>query len=277
VGVNLGGEAVNFKQSIEIAQLALKHRPNKNQRQRIIAIIYSPLSEDTQQLEALGKRMKKNGVAIDIINLGVGSNITKLKSFVDTVNSADNSHFLHIEAGVGNVADMVVSSSINSNVSMTNNNPGDIDPNVDPELAEAIRQSLEEQKQMLQREEKKENVQGARVNERADDELEGLTEEEIMQRAIMLSLEGKVEEHKDSAPENQTEPMVSREEKKEDIEAQLLGNNEFVNELMGEIPEVTEEEKKRVLESLKKKEQKKETKKEDSKNEEKRDPDSKNQ
>lgn len=271
----LGGERINLVQSIEIAQLALKHRPNKNQRQRIIAIIYSPLAEDTTTLELLGKRAKKNGVAIDVINIGVEANVQKLQSLVEAVNNTDNSHFLHIQIGVGSVADMVISSPINSNAAMANNNAGQIDASMDPELAEAIRQSLEEQKQMLQgREEKKEE---AVHSEQADDGLEGLTDEEIMQRAIMLSLEGKAEDHpeppeQDEAMEAEQAPIApARESKKEeDIVAQLLGNNEFVNELMGGIPGMTEEDRKKVLENLRK-ESKEESKKEDKKEPEQKD------
>eukprot|EP00826_Nyctotherus_ovalis_P021917 TRINITY_DN1715_c0_g1_i15.p3 TRINITY_DN1715_c0_g1~~TRINITY_DN1715_c0_g1_i15.p3 ORF type:complete len:153 (+),score=78.03 TRINITY_DN1715_c0_g1_i15:846-1304(+) len=149
---------------------------------------------------------------------------------------------------------------------------------MDPELAEAIRQSLEEQKQMLQgREERKEEAQEARQGEQADDGLEGLTDEEIMQRAIMLSLEGKVEDHpepldQDEVMEVEQAPRApARESKKEeDIVAQLLGNNEFVNELMGGIPGMTEEDRRKVLENLRK-ENKKEDKKEDKKEPEQKD------
>lgn len=40
------GEAVNFSTSVQVAQLALKHRPNKNQRQRIVIFAGSPLVEE---------------------------------------------------------------------------------------------------------------------------------------------------------------------------------------------------------------------------------------
>lgn len=36
----------NFSASVQIAQLALKHRQNKNQRQRIVIFAGSPLAED---------------------------------------------------------------------------------------------------------------------------------------------------------------------------------------------------------------------------------------
>lgn len=43
--LEIEGQA-NLASSVQIAQLALKHRQNKNQRQRIVIFIGSPLSED---------------------------------------------------------------------------------------------------------------------------------------------------------------------------------------------------------------------------------------
>ncbi|CAD6980647.1 unnamed protein product [Tilletia controversa] len=61
----------NLGTGINIAQLALKHRQNKNQRQRIIAFVGSPLeNESDSDLIKLGKKLKKNNVAVDIINFG---------------------------------------------------------------------------------------------------------------------------------------------------------------------------------------------------------------
>ncbi|CAD6899689.1 unnamed protein product [Tilletia caries] len=61
----------NLGTVINIAQLALKHRQNKNQRQRIIAFVGSPLENESDlDLIKLGKKLKKNNVAVDIINFG---------------------------------------------------------------------------------------------------------------------------------------------------------------------------------------------------------------
>jgi von Willebrand factor type A domain len=42
--LDIEGEA-NFAAAVQIAQLALKHRQNKNQRQRIVIFVGSPLAE----------------------------------------------------------------------------------------------------------------------------------------------------------------------------------------------------------------------------------------
>lgn len=81
----------NFSAGVQVAQLALKHRQNKNQRQRIIVFVGSPVNESQQALVKLGKKLKKNNVAIDIVNFGEESeNTEKLEAFLNTVNSNDN-------------------------------------------------------------------------------------------------------------------------------------------------------------------------------------------
>ena len=64
------GEKANLMGSIQVAQLALKHRQNKNQRQRIIVFVGSPIENEEKDLVKLGKKLKKNSVAMDIINFG---------------------------------------------------------------------------------------------------------------------------------------------------------------------------------------------------------------
>ncbi len=306
---------MDFLKSIEIAQLALKHRPNKNQKQRIILILYSPLAEEAAVLINLAKKAKKNGVAIDVINIGARENLEKLQTFIENVNNADNSHLVHIDIGVASVADVVISSPITQVPGAAGGAEGGaggagdigrVDPNMDPELAEAIRQSLEEQKQMLQaaeakKEEKKQPVPSATTPAsipasavpaaaapanapQTEDAFAGLSEEEIMQRAIMLSLEGKVDEAKEGQGDvqipavQQLAPMApvsvstgekmevkKQPEKKVDLEAELLKNKDFVSELIKGLPEMTEEDKQKVISSLGQQEQKKEQKKEEKK------------
>eukprot|EP00951_Prasinocladus_malaysianus_P035777 scaffold371430_cov52-Prasinocladus_malaysianus.AAC.1 len=61
-GVDVEGEC-NLATSVQIAQLCLKHRQNKNQRQRVVIFAGSPISEDKDKLVKIAKKMKKNNVA----------------------------------------------------------------------------------------------------------------------------------------------------------------------------------------------------------------------
>lgn len=50
----------------------------------------------------LGKRLKKNNVAVDIVNFGeIEENETKLSAFIESVNSGDNSCVSQTAAEMG--------------------------------------------------------------------------------------------------------------------------------------------------------------------------------
>ena len=94
------GEKANLMGSIQVAQLALKHRQNKNQRQRIIVFVGSPIENEEKDLVKLGKKLKKNSVAMDIINFGEeAENASKLEALLNAVNSDDNSHLVTVPSG----------------------------------------------------------------------------------------------------------------------------------------------------------------------------------
>ncbi|KAL3713712.1 proteasome regulatory particle base subunit rpn10 [Talaromyces marneffei ATCC 18224] len=80
--------------SIQVAGLALKHRSEKAQRQRIIVFSCAPVTEDEKSLIKLAKRMKKNNVSIDVVAFGdLDSDTTKkLEAFVENVKGGDGSH-----------------------------------------------------------------------------------------------------------------------------------------------------------------------------------------
>lgn len=89
--------------AISVSQLALKHRQNKNLRQRVIVFIGSPLSgsgSDEASLVKLAKKLKKNSVSVDVVAFGEGADEEQsriLRAFVENVSQGDNSyvHFNH--------------------------------------------------------------------------------------------------------------------------------------------------------------------------------------
>ncbi|WVQ82883.1 hypothetical protein IAT38_005019 [Cryptococcus sp. DSM 104549] len=141
--------------AISIAQLALKHRENKNQRQRIVVFVGSPLDDSPDSLVKLGKRLRKNNVLIDVVTFGDEGreNDDKLRALVEAVG--EESHIVSVPPSEKFLSDVILSSPILFDAE----NPmaggagagGDgfgaddgIDPNLDPELAMAIRMSLAE-------------------------------------------------------------------------------------------------------------------------------------
>ena len=118
--------------------MVLKHRQNKNQRQRVIAFIGSPIQESTPDLVKLGKKLKKNNVAVDIISIGnEQENLEKLQSFVATVNNNENSHLVSIPPGPQLISDSLIGSAIVGEDAGGNFEFG-VDPSLDPELAMVI-------------------------------------------------------------------------------------------------------------------------------------------
>ncbi|EER34634.1 26S proteasome regulatory subunit RPN10 [Candida tropicalis MYA-3404] len=156
----------NFSSGIQVAALALKHRQNKVQQQRIIIFVGSPIKESEKELEKLAKKMKKNNVAIDIINFGEeGVNTAKLEKFQSIINNHDNSHLVTVSPGPRLLYEVVASSPILLEDGGFGGAGGDmdffggaggagdiIDPNMDPDLAMALRLSLEEEKARQERE-----------------------------------------------------------------------------------------------------------------------------
>jgi len=92
--------------------LSLKHRQNKSQRQRIIVFVGHPLKESEEEFEELGVRMKRNNVAIDVINFAHPENVPKLQALVKAANSNENSHMLDVPLGVSMITDVLIASPI---------------------------------------------------------------------------------------------------------------------------------------------------------------------
>lgn len=99
------GGAIDIPTAIAVAQLALKHRENKNLRQRIVVFVGSPLdgaAADEKGMIKLAKKLKKNNVAVDVVCFGDGieeplagqEDKSVLKSFVESASSGDNSYVL---------------------------------------------------------------------------------------------------------------------------------------------------------------------------------------
>ncbi|KAL4854411.1 26S proteasome non-ATPase regulatory subunit 4 [Chlorella vulgaris] len=159
---------VNLATSVQIAQLALKHRQNKNQRQRIVIFVGSPIAEDKDALVKIAKKLKKNNVAVDVVSFGSEeANSDRLEAFHAAVNSNDNSHLVTVPPGTI-LSDMLFGTPIfmeegagggggggeeggapapRSNV-VDGFDYGElgVDPTLDPELALALRVSMEEER-----------------------------------------------------------------------------------------------------------------------------------
>lgn len=174
--VRNGKDAVDIAASVQVATLALKHRRNKNGAQRIVLFVGSPLTNaEVRSFVKAGKQLKKNNVFIDVIALGeLGENEPKLRELVDAANGSSandegserNCHLVTIPAGVL-PSDVLITSPIfrgdapmgmGGDMGGSGGGGGDafaeyggVDPNMDPELAMALRVSMEEERARQER------------------------------------------------------------------------------------------------------------------------------
>nr|XP_025678455.1 26S proteasome non-ATPase regulatory subunit 4 homolog [Arachis hypogaea] len=181
---------MNLAAGIQVAQLALKHRQNKKQQQRIIVFAGSPLKHEKKVLEMIGRKLKKNNVALDIVNFSEEDEgkTEKLEALLAAVNNNDTNRIVHVPAGTNALSDVLIrfdshliqdffdihvsygicllsarllSNSVFTPIFTSNGEGGSgfaaaaggvsgfefgVDPNLDPELALALRVSMEEER-----------------------------------------------------------------------------------------------------------------------------------
>ncbi len=142
----------------------------------------------------LAKKMKKNNISIDFIAFGEleGDNSAKLEAFNENVKGGDGSHLAIIPPGPNLLSDSLLTTPIMGGPGMEGGTGGGadgeaaegggsrqfefgVDPSMDPELALALRMSLEEEKTRLEKEKKEKEEKEGKTN------LEGIREEDEAQ------------------------------------------------------------------------------------------------
>lgn len=149
------GNAAHVSAAIQVAQLILKHRQNRNQHQRIIMFLGSPIGAalSGDELTAIGRRLKKNNISIDIVAMiSEAGDLSAIDSLVRAAESVDGSHLIATSPGANAVMDAVmrtpsiageaVAHAAAAGVPM---NDFDLDETLDPELALALRLSMEDE------------------------------------------------------------------------------------------------------------------------------------
>ncbi|KAJ2450678.1 proteasome regulatory particle base subunit rpn10 [Coemansia sp. RSA 2336] len=192
--LSIQGES-RFDTGIQIAQ----HRANKHQKQRIISFAASPIDTDEKTLVKLGKKLKKNGVSIDVISFGEHTtNEQKLTAFIDAANNNDTSHLLSIPPGPHVLSEQIRASPIVGGDSAAGGSGGGdfefgVDPDMDPELALALRMSMQEEEERQRREAaNRQDASGEGAGKQTDAGNEDVmmedVEDEQIREAIRMSL-----------------------------------------------------------------------------------------
>ncbi|XP_065353374.1 26S proteasome non-ATPase regulatory subunit 4 [Cloeon dipterum] len=190
---------ISLLTGIRIAHLALKHRQGKNHKMRIVAFVGSPVEMEDKELVKLAKRLKKEKVNVDVVSFGEEvSNNDVLTSFVNTLNGKDGtgSHLVTVPPGP-HLSDALLSSPIIQGEDGTGGAglgasgfEFGVDPNEDPELALALRVSMEEQRQRMEDEARRTQAESAQAAPAAAETGGAGTDEAMLERALAMSMEG---------------------------------------------------------------------------------------
>ena len=251
----LNGEC-DITSTLNIALLCLKHRINKNQKQRIIIFVGSPVQANKESLVQIGKKLRKYNVAIDIISFGnVEENRESLNTLLTEVNNSNNSSMLEVPIGA-NIVDSLFGSAImamdaqEANPQAAGANPqGNQQPiglsQFERDMNLALQMSFEEaQKNNNQSGTAKTNINANAEQSKA---LEIIEEDEELENAKLLSIE-----------ENKKKEEKEKKEKEKEAANQILESQDFLNDLLSQVNEQKKGDDK-------KEEDKKESKKEDKK------------
>jgi len=195
---------LKFLNGLRVAHLALKHRQSKNHKCRIVAFVGSPITEEEKEITKVAKKLKKEKVAVDVVSFGEQNvNTEKLTNFVNTLNGKDggNSHLVTIPPG------SMLSGAIGSSPIIAEEGGAGVssggadfdmgfDPNSDPELALALRVSLEEQRHRQEEDARRmKNTTGGQETQSAPATAGGnqVNDDEMLQAALEMSMDPDVE------------------------------------------------------------------------------------
>merc|ERR1719418_464356 len=206
---------------LKIAHLALKHRLGKNHKTRIITFVGSPIDTEEKELIKVAKKLKKEKVSVDVVSFGeVDENAEILKKFVETINGRDGtgSHLVTIPPGP-HLSDALISSAIiqgedGASAVIASSGGGfefGVDPNEDPELALALRVSMEENRARQAREEAGSATMDTSAAEPGTTSTAGADAEDdpVLARALAMSVGGGSATPSAAAPAGGAEPNLS--------------------------------------------------------------------
>eukprot|EP01105_Mastigella_eilhardi_P013324 TRINITY_DN302_c0_g1_i1.p1 TRINITY_DN302_c0_g1~~TRINITY_DN302_c0_g1_i1.p1 ORF type:complete len:448 (+),score=179.33 TRINITY_DN302_c0_g1_i1:178-1344(+) len=195
-GIEIAG-TIDLLSALKTSALVLKHRQNKDQAQHIVVFVGSPITHSTEELIAVAKQLRMANISVDVVNFGeLEVNTEKIDKFIENVNKGGNSHHVPVPPGPHMLSDCLISSVIlqgEGGAGMAAGGaaggPGQefefgIDPNLDPELAEAIKESLRSLEHDRQKEAAVQGQQPAASQPMLDADMD-----EELRQALQLSMD----------------------------------------------------------------------------------------
>ncbi|KAK0425606.1 hypothetical protein QR680_009285 [Steinernema hermaphroditum] len=246
-----------FISAIKVAHLALKHRQNRNHRMRIVMFWGSPLPEMKDiDMYRLAKKLKKEKVFVDLILFGEANcdGAMILDQFIDCINGqnpANGSNILQVATGT-KLTDAIMQSPIcrgedGQNVAVASGGGYEfgVDGEDDPDLALALRVSLEEQRQrqMTETGANEANVTEGDVTmseanappavDLSNMDPEAMTEEQQLEWALRMSLQDTAPVEPQSAQPSNDQPEAMDTDQ---VGMELANDPELLRQLVDELP-----------------------------------------
>lgn len=232
----------------------------------------SPIKNKHDDLVLLGKKLKKNNVAIDIISFGnIDENREAVKLLIDNANNSNNSHFLEVDLEHFIVDMLFISPILNDNIeemlpadqvvggeSNTNNNnnnqggsnnaPSGGLSQFERDINLAIQQSMEEEERRRVSSEQPKQQEINLSSKEAKNENEGNNNDET-KKAVEVNT-NKIPEVDEEADEDMEtvlekarvlsikehdEGLKREREKEKTMKDELIKNDDFMKELLGEV------------------------------------------
>ena len=264
--IPINGEC-DVTSALSIAILCLKHRINKNQKQRIILFIGSPVTAKKENLIQIGKKLKKYNVAVDIISFGhVDENRESLNTLLNEVNNQNNSSILEVPIGAFIMDTLLTSPIMGSNDMGMGMNPqggeganpqGNQEPMVLSQFERDMNLALQMSLQEAQKNENKDKTTTpTNINADAENKkrLEEIEEEEELENARLLSIQ-----------ENNKIVQKENENKAKKAANEILESKDFLDDLLNQVDGGNEDKKEEDNKKEEDKKKEEETKKEEDK------------
>lgn len=93
----------------------MKHRVNKNQRERVVVFVASEITDKEEHLLQVARNFRRNNTNLDIVNVLQPKNLEILGKIIEVVNVEDESRLVNFDDNSSSLLDFVKASPIMGN------------------------------------------------------------------------------------------------------------------------------------------------------------------
>lgn len=151
---------LGLSRSIQIARLTMKHRVNKHQHERLVVFVASAIKDNPEDLYVLARNLRRDSIAVDLINICCPENLPVLQNFHEIVNVEDESRLVNYVGGASRLTDALKEGRVLGGHVTADGGFGEEN---DPEMEMVIRISLEEERKRQEELERQRQAQDTKM------------------------------------------------------------------------------------------------------------------